>query len=75
MEIRIHDGIRVAQDRSVMHTSFFRVRQYECDAYGHLNNVNYIRYLQEAIVEANASTGYTLARSAAAGWQIGRAHV
>ena len=50
-----------------MHTSFFRVRQYECDAYGHLNNVNYVRYLQEAIVEANASAGYTLAASAAAG--------
>ena len=52
-----------------MHTSVFRVRQYECDAYGHLNNVNYVRYLQEAIVEANASAGYTLARSAAAGWR------
>ena len=32
-----------------MHTSLFRVRQYECDAYGHLNNVNYVRYLQDAI--------------------------
>ena len=52
-----------------MHTSVFRVRQYECDAYGHLNNVNYVRYLQEAIVEANASAGYTLARSAAAEWR------
>ena len=40
-----------------MHTSFFRVRQYECDAYGHLNNVNYVRYLQEAIVEAGAAAG------------------
>jgi acyl-CoA thioester hydrolase len=52
-----------------MHASFFRVRQYECDAYGHLNNVNYVRYLQEAIVEANASSGYALAQSAAAGWR------
>ena len=52
-----------------MDTSVFRVRQYECDAYGHLNNVNYVRYLQEAIVEANASVGYTLAGSAAAGWR------
>jgi acyl-CoA thioester hydrolase len=52
-----------------MHTSFFRVRQYECDAYGHLNNVNYVHYLQEAIVEADASAGYTLAQSAAAGWR------
>ncbi len=30
------------------HMSTFRVRQYECDAYGHLNNVNYVRYLGEA---------------------------
>jgi acyl-CoA thioester hydrolase len=52
-----------------MHTSFFRVRQYECDAYGHLNNVNYVRYLQEAVLEANASAGSALAQSAAAGWR------
>jgi acyl-CoA thioester hydrolase len=52
-----------------MHTSVFRVRQYECDAYGHLNNVNYVRYLQEAIVEANASAGYTLTRPSPAGWR------
>ena len=52
-----------------MNTSLFRVRQYECDAYGHLNNVNYVRYLQEAIVEANASAGYTLARPSAAIWR------
>jgi acyl-CoA thioester hydrolase len=51
-----------------MHTSFFRVRQYECDAYGHLNNVNYVRYLQEAIVEAGAA-GYSLAQSATVGWR------
>ena len=52
-----------------MHTSLFRVRQYECDAYGHLNNVNYVRYLQEAFVEADASVGYALARSGVPGWR------
>jgi acyl-CoA thioester hydrolase len=41
-----------------VHMSAFRVRQYECDAYGHLNNVNYVRYLQEAIVEADAVAGW-----------------
>jgi acyl-CoA thioester hydrolase len=41
-----------------MHASFFRVRHYECDAYGHLNNVNYVRYLQEAILEADAAAGW-----------------
>ena len=45
-----------------MRTSVFRVRQYECDAYGHLNNVNYVRYLQEALVEADTAAGYTVAR-------------
>jgi acyl-CoA thioester hydrolase len=45
------------------HSSVFRVRQYECDAYGHLNNINYVRYLQEVMIEANAAAGY-----APAGW-------
>ena len=52
-----------------MYSCLFRVRQYECDAYGHLNNVNYVRYLQEAIADADAASDYTLARSAAAGWR------
>jgi acyl-CoA thioester hydrolase len=43
------------------HKSAFRVRQYECDAYGHLNNVNYVRYLGEAGLEACAAAGYDLA--------------
>lgn len=52
-----------------VHKSTFRVRQYECDAYGHLNNVNYVRYLQEAILEMDAAAGYALAQSTAAGWR------
>jgi acyl-CoA thioester hydrolase len=46
------------------HVSAFRVRRYECDAYGHLNNVNYVRYLQEAVAEAVAASGY-----AVTGWR------
>jgi acyl-CoA thioester hydrolase len=49
------------------HTSTFRVRQYECDAYGHLNNVYYVRYLREAIAEANSAASGVLAGLAAAG--------
>lgn len=45
-------------DRSVIHIAAFRVRHYECDAYGHLNNANYIRYMEEAAFEASASVGY-----------------
>jgi acyl-CoA thioester hydrolase len=34
--------------------STFRVRRYECDAYDHLNNVNYVRFLSEATLDALA---------------------
>jgi acyl-CoA thioester hydrolase len=56
------------------HMSTFRVRHYECDAYGHLNNVNYVRYLGEAGLEAWAAAGYDLARYTAMGrrWQMRR---
>lgn len=40
------------------HTAAFKVRHYECDAYGHLNNANYLRYMEEAAFEASASVGY-----------------
>lgn len=35
-----------------IHERVFRVRHYECDAYGHLNHTNYLRYMQEAALEA-----------------------
>lgn len=44
------------------HESTFRVRHYECDAYGHLNHANYLRYMQEAAFEASAAAGYDVAR-------------
>ena len=47
------------------HTSTFRVRHYECDGYGHLNNANYLRYAQEAALGAWAARGFSLARLAA----------
>jgi acyl-CoA thioester hydrolase len=54
------------------HTRTFRVRYYECDAYGHVNNANYLRYMQEAAFDASAAAGYDLARYAAMGhhWLI-----
>jgi acyl-CoA thioester hydrolase len=42
--------------------SSFRIRHYECDAYGHVNNANYLRYMQEAAFEASAAAGYDVAR-------------
>lgn len=46
----------------------FHVRHYECDAYGHLNNANYVRYMEEAAFEASASVGYSKARYEAEGF-------
>ena len=40
----------------------FRVRHYECDSYGHVNAVNYLRYMQEAAFDATAAAGYDMAR-------------
>jgi acyl-CoA thioester hydrolase len=40
----------------------FRVRQSECDAYGHVNHAHYLRYMQEAALEASADVGYDIAR-------------
>lgn len=50
------------------HTRSFRVRHYECDAFGHLNNTNYLRYMQEAAFDASAAAGYGLARYHAMGY-------
>ncbi|MBI5879427.1 MAG: acyl-CoA thioesterase [Chloroflexi bacterium] len=48
-------------------TRTFRVRSYECDAYGHVNNVNYLRYMQEAAFDASAARGYDQSAYAAMG--------
>jgi acyl-CoA thioester hydrolase len=47
---------------AVVHYEKFRVRYYECDAYGHLNNINYLRWMQEAAFGASAAVGYDFAR-------------
>lgn len=44
------------------YTRTFRVRHYECDQYGHVNAPNYLRYMQEAALEASAAVGYDEAR-------------
>ncbi|MFN8379608.1 MAG: thioesterase [Anaerolineae bacterium] len=36
----------------------FRVRSYETDSYGHVNQVNYLRYMQESALDASAEVGY-----------------
>lgn len=47
----------------------FRIRHYECDMYGHLNNVNYVRYMQETALDASAAVGWDTERYRAIGHQ------
>ena len=46
----------------IVHAEPFRARYYECDAYGHLASVTYLRWMQEAAFAASASAGYDLRR-------------
>lgn len=39
------------------HTETYRIRSYECDIYGHMNNAIYLRYLQETALRASAAAG------------------
>jgi acyl-CoA thioester hydrolase len=57
---------------SRMHTMHFTVRHYECDPYGHVNNSNYLRYMEQAAFDASAAAGYDEARYIALGslWLI-----
>lgn len=43
-----------------IHHQTFKVRYYECDAYGHLNNTNYLRWMQEAAFGASTAVGYSI---------------
>ena len=40
-------------------TRTFRIRNYECDAHGHLNNANYLRFMQVTATDASAAAGYS----------------
>jgi acyl-CoA thioester hydrolase len=44
------------------HLEKFKVRYTECDRYGHVNNANYLRYMQEAAFGASAAAGYDFAK-------------
>lgn len=46
----------------LIHVRTFRVRHYECDAYGHVNHANYLRYMQEAAFDASAAAGFDAVR-------------
>lgn len=50
----------------------FRVRHYELDSFGHVNNVVYVNYMQEAAIEASRDAGFGPAwyRERGVGWVI-----
>ena len=48
-------------------TDHVRVREYECDAYGHLNNAVYLQYLQQVTLDAMGTTN-----GGAAFWNVRR---
>ena len=54
------------------YTRTFRVRHYELDSFGHVNNAVYANYLQEAAIEASSDAGFTPAWYAEnkTGWVI-----
>jgi acyl-CoA thioester hydrolase len=49
------------------HVRTFRVRHYECDTQGQVNQATYLRYMQEAAFDASAAAGYDLGRYQAMG--------
>lgn len=42
--------------------AYFKVRHYEMDALGHVNNAVYLHYLEQAAIEHAAALGFTLER-------------
>jgi acyl-CoA thioester hydrolase len=49
-------------NKPLTHCRDFRIRHYECDAFGHLNNANYVRYMQETAFDASAAAGFDHAK-------------
>jgi len=47
-----------------------RVRTYECDAYGHVNNANYLNYLEYARHEYLRDAGFDFAQATRAGYGV-----
>jgi acyl-CoA thioester hydrolase len=59
------------------YTRRFRVRHYELDALGHVNNAVYVQYMQEAAIEASSHAGFgpEWYRERGTGWVVRRLSV
>lgn len=64
-------------DQSLEHTTRVRVRHYEMDALGHVNNAVYLHYVEEAAIEHARALGFDEARWRALGgtWVVRRHEV
>jgi acyl-CoA thioester hydrolase len=60
--VRAPDGRAVAEAHAPRFAAYFRVRHYEADALGHVNNAAYLHYLEQAAIEHSAAVGYPLRR-------------
>jgi acyl-CoA thioester hydrolase len=49
--------------------AYFKVRHYEMDALGHVNNAVYLHYLEQAAIEHSAAAGFPGERTQALGGQ------
>ncbi|MCP4165320.1 MAG: acyl-CoA thioesterase [Chloroflexi bacterium] len=56
------------------HEREFRIRHYECDACGHVNNAVYLAYLEEASFAVAEAFGWPLRRMMDAGFAIVARH-
>jgi len=50
--------------------SYHKVRTFECDSYGHVNNATYLNYLEYARMEALEKKGITLALLRSSGYMV-----
>jgi acyl-CoA thioester hydrolase len=50
--------------------SSLRVRTYECDGYGHVNNANYLNYLEFARYELLRDIGFDYEKAVSAGYGL-----
>jgi len=59
------------------YTRRFRIRHYELDFLGHLNNATYVRFMQEAAIEASTEAVFSPAwyREHGTGWVIRRLEI
>lgn len=54
----------------MIHTCTLRVRTYECDPYGHVNNAVYLHYLEYARYEYLRSVGFDYPGAIASGYGL-----